>query len=111
MKAIGSCFYGAFTGDGFPLVGLSQTTIQSSLKSARKHRRDLLQHPGFVRRQRRVPHHRAKKKQDVTSELTNGNGNRVGDQRTDHDHSDHGDNEYGVRDFLEAMHSAQSARP
>jgi hypothetical protein len=38
------------------------------------------------------------------------NRNRISDQRTNHDHTDHGDDEYPIRDFFKAMHSTQASR-
>src|SRR5439155_7056033 len=94
----------------FPLAGLSPTTTQSFLNPAPRHHQGLLQHQGPVRRQRRVQRRRAKNYLDVTSDLTRWNRNRISDQGTNHDHTDHGNNKYGVRDSFKAMHSAQASR-
>jgi hypothetical protein len=60
MKAVDDCFYGAFTGNGVPLVDLLPTTTQSSSEFAALHHQGPPQRQGHARRQRRVQRRRAK---------------------------------------------------
>ena len=92
----------------FPLVDLSPTTTQYSLEPAPSHHQGLPQHQGHGRR-RRPARRRAKNWLGVSGQLTGRNRNRIGDQRTNHDHTNHGDDEYAVRDFFKAMHSTQAS--
>ena len=103
--------YGAFTGNGVPFGRpfCQLTTLINSLEPAPSHRQGPLQHQGHVRRRRRVQR-RAKNQLNVSGQLTGWNRNRISDQRTDHNHSDHGDDKDGIRDFFKAMHSAQASR-
>ena len=67
IKAVDDCFYGAFTGNGVPLVDLLPTTTQSSSESAPLHHQGSLQRQGPARRQRRIQRRRTK---EVTYTLT-----------------------------------------
>jgi hypothetical protein len=103
-----------------PLVDLLPTTTQSSSESAPLHHQGPLQRQGPARRQRRVQRRRARKvpyTPTVTgsvktffSDLPGRNGNRICNQRTHHNHPDHGDDKDSICDFFKAMHSAQASR-